>query len=359
MFGEPRVSPCFAPEEREASLPIRVVAVGVPVDPVNATYFPKAPSSEGDGRSSMRPRAQVEPGGTGESEAVGEGGEGARAVPTEGGSAQPSIAAPQGDLSPAGEPAAGGASSSGSVHEGLAAKLRDALASGSWLAFLLVFVAGFLTSFTPCVYPMIPITIGYIAGASRGRLSGFILSLFFVLGIAIVYSTLGRRCRPQRRDLRRRAPEQGRARRDRVGLPPDGRLDARRLRPEPSLRPADARCRSGRRGGWAGAVMMGGITGLVASPCVGPVLVVLLTWVAQVGRPLYGFGLLFTFALGLGVLFLVIGTLRRRDEGPAAGRGLDGDGEALLRLDLPRARRLLSAHRDRSRSGRRSSTGRC
>jgi len=53
---------------------------------------------------------------------------------------------------------------------------------------------------------------------------------------------------------------------------------------------------------------MGGITGLIASPCVGPVLVVLLTWVAQVARPMYGFGLLFTFALGLGVLFLLIGT---------------------------------------------------
>jgi thiol:disulfide interchange protein DsbD len=69
---------------------------------------------------------------------------------------------------------------------------------------------------------------------------------------------------------------------------------------------------------------MGGITGLVASPCVGPVLVVLLTWVAQVGRPLYGFGLLFTFALGLGLLFLVIGSFVGAMKGlPRAGAWME------------------------------------
>jgi len=46
---------------------------------------------------------------------------------------------------------------------------------------------------TPCVYPVIPITIAYIGSKSRGKgkLSGFILSLFFVLGLAIVYASLG------------------------------------------------------------------------------------------------------------------------------------------------------------------------
>jgi thiol:disulfide interchange protein DsbD len=53
---------------------------------------------------------------------------------------------------------------------------------------------------------------------------------------------------------------------------------------------------------------MGGVTGLVASPCVGPVLIVLLTWVAKAGSVLLGFWLLFVFALGLGVLFVVLGT---------------------------------------------------
>jgi thiol:disulfide interchange protein DsbD len=53
---------------------------------------------------------------------------------------------------------------------------------------------------------------------------------------------------------------------------------------------------------------MGGVTGIIASPCVGPVIVVLLALIAQVGQPVYGIALMFTFALGLGILFLVLGT---------------------------------------------------
>jgi thiol:disulfide interchange protein DsbD len=73
-----------------------------------------------------------------------------------------------------------------------------------------------------------------------------------------------------------------------------------------------------------GAIFMGMVTGIVASPCVGPVLVVLLTWVAQHGTPLYGFSLLFTFACGLGVLFVVIGTFAGAlNAMPQAGQWMD------------------------------------
>jgi len=62
----------------------------------------------------------------------------------------------------------------------------------SVMLFLLIFLAGFLTSFTPCVYPVIPIIMGYIGTRSKGsRAKGFYLSLFFVLGLATVYSILG------------------------------------------------------------------------------------------------------------------------------------------------------------------------
>jgi thioredoxin:protein disulfide reductase len=57
-----------------------------------------------------------------------------------------------------------------------------------------------------------------------------------------------------------------------------------------------------------GALLMGMVTGIVASPCVGPVLVVLLAGVAAIGSIPLGIAFLFTFALGLGLLFLVIGT---------------------------------------------------
>lgn len=274
---------CFAPEDAELLVPITIVAPGTTPKPLHAEIFGHAPPPE----SAHAEQPQV-------------------------GQAEPNINPPT-DWMPQASDAAPGINkpepeaSKASLQEGLADKLRKALAKGSWIAFLIVFFAGFLTSFTPCVYPMIPITIGFITGASRGRFSGFIISLFFVLGIAIVYSTLG------------------------LAAALSGGIFGSALQSTPVLIVIGAvflamgasmlgafnltlpsgfqtRLQSRRRGGWVGAVMMGGITGLVASPCVGPVLVVLLTWVAQVGRPLYGFSLLFVFAVGLGVLFMVLGS---------------------------------------------------
>ncbi len=289
---------CYGPEERQLAVPIRVVAEGTQIQAQHPSIFKRARMTESAGpaagaRPAAEPPAEIEP-----SPAGGE------PAPEEAWLAQ----APSGESQ--GAPADEGDAASGEpvgLQEGLAAKLRGALARGSWIAFLLVFFAGFLTSFTPCVYPMIPITIGFVAGRSRGRLSGFILSLFFVLGIAIVYSTLG------------------------LVAALSGGVFGTALQSTPTLIVISAvfllmgismlgafdltlpssfqtKLQSKRQGGWLGAILMGGVTGLVASPCVGPVLVVLLTWVAQVARPFYGFSLLFVFALGLGLLFLVIGT---------------------------------------------------
>jgi thiol:disulfide interchange protein DsbD len=273
---------CYAPEDAELLVPVVVVANGAPTKPLHAEIFGKAPPPES---------ANVEQPQVGQNQAA---------------------IAPPADWMPQADDTAPGISKPESapkvsLQEGLAQKLRNALAKGSWIALLIVFIAGFLTSFTPCVYPMIPITIGFITGASRGRVSGFIISLFFVLGIAIVYSTLG------------------------LIAALSGGIFGSALQSAPVLLVIAAvflamgasmlgafnltlpsgfqtKLQSRRRGGWIGAVMMGGITGLVASPCVGPVLVVLLTWVAQVGRPLYGFTLLFVFAVGLGVLFMILGS---------------------------------------------------
>ena len=61
-------------------------------------------------------------------------------------------------------------------------------------ALLALFGAGLLTSFTPCIYPMIPITAGVIGGTagearSRGRTIG--LTLTYVAGLALLYALLG------------------------------------------------------------------------------------------------------------------------------------------------------------------------
>src|SRR4051794_33578815 len=81
----------------------------------------------------------------------------------------------------------------GVAHADLGDRLTAALRAGSFVAFALAFVGGILTSLTPCVYPLIPITLS-IFGArgehvSRGR--AIALACVYVGGIAAMYSSLG------------------------------------------------------------------------------------------------------------------------------------------------------------------------
>lgn len=63
---------------------------------------------------------------------------------------------------------------------------------GNPLDFLIAFGAGVLVSFTPCVYPLIPVIVGYIGASTSGsRIRGFFLSVVYALGIATTYSILG------------------------------------------------------------------------------------------------------------------------------------------------------------------------
>src|SRR5207247_2002126 len=74
------------------------------------------------------------------------------------------------------------------------AALEDVLAAGSfWLVIGVSFVAGFGLAFTPCVLPMMPILSGIIVGHGRTvtRTRGFVLSLCYVLGMAVTYAMAG------------------------------------------------------------------------------------------------------------------------------------------------------------------------
>jgi thiol:disulfide interchange protein DsbD len=275
---EKPVFACFAPVDVELRVQIEVVPAGSAPRASANPIFASAP-------------ADLPPAAGGAAAPAGMAAAGA--APKEAGAAE----------SP-GEPVA---ASSAAPPSGLAGRLEGALAARSLLAFLLVFIGGILTSFTPCVYPMIPITISFIGGQAKSRLGGFFLSLFFVLGIAIMYSVLG------------------------VVAASTGALFGSAMQSTPVLIAVSAvffamgasmlgvfdltlpssmqtKLQAGPRSGVIGAIFMGMVTGIVASPCVGPVLVVLLTEIAKMGSIVLGFLYLFTFALGLGLLFLVIGT---------------------------------------------------
>ncbi|MCB1059741.1 MAG: thioredoxin family protein [Calditrichaeota bacterium] len=193
--------------------------------------------------------------------------------------------------------------------QGIEARLMAALAKGSWTAFLVAFLGGILASFTPCVYPVIPITIGYIGGASTGKpLRGLWLSFIFAIGIAIVYSSLGLF-----------AAATGTLFGSISGSPIVNIIIAIvfALMGVSMLGAFDIALPSAlqtslvggsTKKGLFGPLLLGMASGLVMAPCVGPVIVALLAWVAQTGDLFYGWALLFAFSLGLGLLFLVIGT---------------------------------------------------
>lgn len=181
---------------------------------------------------------------------------------------------------------------------------------GLVLTWLAVFFAGVLVSFTPCVYPMIPITLSIIGARSVGQhpLQGFLRSAVFVLGLAVVYTGLGYL-----------GAKTGKL----VGFMLQNKwflgfltlfflaMGASMLGLfEIQLPPSLASRLQGRagRGGYAGAFLLGLVTGVVASPCGSPVLFSVLTLAAQSGRELVGMSLLFAYALGIGLLFLILGT---------------------------------------------------
>ncbi len=210
--------------------------------------------------------------------------------------------------------ASDGAAASSDVSSGgerslsIEERARRALETGSLTALIWIFIGGILLSFTPCVYPIIPITIAYIgATASGSRLKGLSLSLVFVLGLALVYSALGVAAAATGGvfGINTRNPYV-------VGFVTlvflvmgVGMLGAFDISLPASWQ---SRLSSKRHSGYLGALFIGGATGLVAVPCVGPVLVALLSWVSSTGNLLAGFIYLFVFACGLGMLFVVIGT---------------------------------------------------
>jgi len=195
------------------------------------------------------------------------------------------------------------------VFGGLEAPFRAALASGNFGPALgLVFAAGLATSLTPCVYPMIVITVSVFgARQAKSRFEGAMLSTAFVLGIAAVMTPLGT-----------------------IAGATGGIFGAALSNPvvliglailflvlavgmfggfEMNL-PASLQNRLAQVGGigFKGAFALGMVSALIAAPCTGPVLAFLLTWIGTTGNVAFGALSMFTYAIGLGMLFWVVGT---------------------------------------------------
>jgi thiol:disulfide interchange protein DsbD len=178
---------------------------------------------------------------------------------------------------------------------------------GLALTFMLIFLGGLALNLTPCVYPLIPITISYFGGQARGSTAKvFTLAVFYLLGMAITYSIMG------------------------IVAALSGSLFGSILQNplvlifiaaimvalalsmfgvwELTIPQSLNQLAGGSRKGYAGSLFMGLTVGIVAAPCIGPFVLGLLTYVGTKGDPVLGFWMFFTLSIGLGLPFLVLGT---------------------------------------------------
>lgn len=177
--------------------------------------------------------------------------------------------------------------------------------SGNPADYLLVFFAGVALSFTPCVYPLIPVSVGFIGADSAGsRLKGFFLSIAYASGVAVIYSLMGLiasltgtffgqiSSNPLIRVLAGLVIIL-------FGFSMSGAF----IIPLPRMK----RINTGGKG-YFSAFLLGLVSGLVISPCVSPVLGAILVYLAAKKHLLYGVSLLFTFAYGMSLVLILAGT---------------------------------------------------
>jgi thiol:disulfide interchange protein DsbD len=191
--------------------------------------------------------------------------------------------------------------------ESLTNALNYYLASGSLIALGIAFLAGVLTSFTPCVYPLFPVVASYTGSRSEKTAAySFFLSVFYVLGIALVYAFLGVLASFGGKIFGnvQTNPWVNLAIGNLFILFGLSLLDVFHFPLLGSLSGPSA----GKSKSIFGAFLLGITSGFIAAPCTTAVLASLLTYVATQQSWMFGGALLFTYALGMGVLLILIGT---------------------------------------------------
>ncbi len=178
---------------------------------------------------------------------------------------------------------------------------------GNILDYFIVFGWGVLVSFTPCIYPVVPLTVSFIGGINTkgSKLFGFVLSLLYVFGIAISYSALG------------------------VFAALSGKMFG-----EIQMNPitlmiasvcffffslvmfnvisiptfgASLKQKVKITNVWS-VILFGMVSGLVVGSCLSPVLGGLLVYIAEKQKIFYGVSLLFVFSYGMGTSLILVGT---------------------------------------------------
>ena len=186
------------------------------------------------------------------------------------------------------------------------------LSSNPMLAIPLLFAAGVLTSLTPCVYPMIPITAAIVGGSAMGgarasRLTAAGLTFSYVIGLALVYAALGT-IAGLTGSLFGSISTNPWLYFGMANLLVYAALVMLDVLPVPI--PASLAARAAGVGGgarYSAAFAMGAASGLVAAPCSAPVMAAVLTWVGTTRSGVLGFVYLFAFSLGMCALLVVVG----------------------------------------------------
>lgn len=177
--------------------------------------------------------------------------------------------------------------------------------NGMFVALLIIFVLGIGLNLTPCVYPLIPITISYFgAQVSNSKGGKLLMALFYVLGMSVTYSVLGL-----------------------VAALTGGVFGSLLQSPlvigllvliflalalsmfgvyEIKIPQSLANFSGKNRQGYFGTFLMGLTVGFIAAPCIGPLVLSLLVYVGQIGSPFLGFIMFFVLSLGLGLPYVFL-----------------------------------------------------
>ncbi len=181
------------------------------------------------------------------------------------------------------------------------------LLSGTLLDYLAVFLGGVAVSFTPCVYPVLPMTASFIAAINTkgSRLLGFVISLIYVLGMALTYSAFAVFAALTGKIFGQIQNNPliyilvaniilffAFAMLDVIHLPTFHVSTHKKIKPQNLF-----------------AVLLFGMSsGLIVGPCTAPALATLLAYIATKQNIVHGVSLVFVFAYGVGTSLILVGT---------------------------------------------------